>query len=301
MSSNEKKTYQEPDEIDLLLLLERVIIFFKKYKWLFAAAAAAGLLLGYIKYTSIPEVYKSRMVIRPFQLANQEEILIINNWDELLRKKEYPVLAAAFNCNENILPYIKKIRADEVQKVFSGTNPYGFFVDVIVTDNKVLDDLQKGILYGLENSEYVKDKIATRKSNLQDLIAKTTAEIEKLDSAKKTLTGIIEGKGKASSSLIVDGFSINRQMIDMQEKLLNYKEALQFANAVQVLQSFSKFRKPIGPNIVYWMGIGMIFFLVLAYAIALVHSVNMKLKARRQTNNIFPKQEQQVNELRIYK
>src|SRR5262249_51828210 len=148
----------------------------------------------------------------------------------------------------------KKIKADEVQKVFSGTNPYGFFVDVVVNDNSVLPPLQKGIAYGLENSPFVKEKIIAKKATLRQLIAKTNAEITKLDSIKNALAGVVTGRVRPSSAIILDGFSVNRQMIDLQEKLLNYEEALQFADAIQVLQGFSQFQTPVRPNFIFWTG-----------------------------------------------
>ena len=298
---NDNNFSRDDDNIDLLLLIERAIGFFKKYRRLFIIALVMGCSVGFTIYRSIPDTFTSRMVIRPFQLANQEEILIINNWNELLTKKEHATLATILNCDKKILRRVKKIRADEVQKVFSGTNPYGFFVDVIVADNEVLPELQKGIVYGLENSPFVKEKIAIRKSNLQILIAQTNSEIKKLDSIKNAITGIVTGKAKPSSSIILDGFSVNRQMIDIREKLLNYEEALQFADAIQVLQGFSQIQKPVRPNFIFWTGAGCIFFLAIAYVIALVHSVNEKLKARKQANGIYITPEQKVNELRIFK
>jgi hypothetical protein len=140
--------------------------------------------------------------------------------------------------------------------------------------------LQKSIVYAFENNEYTKERLSVRKANLEELIEKTTAEMQKLDSIKREIGNIIEGKGKSSSSLIVDGSSVNRQWIEMNEKLLAYKAELKFSNAVEVLQGFSKFKKPFNPKLIPWLVMGTGFFLVLAYLVALISSINEKIKLR---------------------
>lgn len=285
MSTDTKNPDPQSEDIDLLLLIERSILFFRKFRWIFIIAGLFGLSSGILIYRSLPKVYKSRLIVHSFILTNQEEIGIADNWSELLKKKEYAALASIFNCRENILHSLKEIKAEEIQKVFTPTNPNGFFIEVNVTDNSILDDLQNGIVYGFENSPYIKERLTVRRANLRELIDKTSAEIQKLDSTKKILENIMGGTGRSSSSIITDGSSINRLLIEMNEKLLSLKVELKFANAIQVLQSFSKFRKPIGPKRVVWVALGLIVFLSLAYMYALYSSVKEKLKNRSRLRN----------------
>lgn len=276
---------QESEDIDLLLLIERGILYFKRYAWAFTIAITFGLLLGIFFYRSLPTVYTSRMIVHSFMLANQEEIQIVDNWNRLLKKKEYETLAAVFHCRQDVLTRVKSIKAEEIQKVFSAVNPNGFSIEVTVTDNAILPELQNGIIYGFENSEYVKDRLLVKRANMQELIDKTNTEIQKIDSTKRILDNIITGKGRASSSLIVDASAINRQQIEMNEKLLSYKESLKFSNAVQVLQSFNKFKKPSGPKLIVWLLIGLVFSLCLAFVFTLFHSVRVRLKERAALRN----------------
>jgi hypothetical protein len=285
MTVDTKKPDSAPDDIDLLLLLERSLLFFKKYRWVFIIAIVTGISAGIFMYSYLPNIYKSRLIVHSFLLTNQEEIQIVANWNELLKKKEYAELAGAFNCPENIFGKLKQIKAEEIQKVFTTTNPHGFIIEAEVTDNAILDDLQKGIVYGFENSEYVKEKLAVKRATLEELIDKTGAEIQKLDSTKRTVENIIEGKGRSSSFLIVDVSSINRQLIEMNEKLLGFRAELKFTKAIQVLQGFSKFRKPVNPKLIPWLVLGLVFFLGLAYILALFSSINEKLKKRSLLKN----------------
>ncbi len=146
-----------------------------------------GLASGICIIAFSPTFTDRELVMHSFFLTNQENIEIIENWNSLLGKKEYAELSATLNCPANLFPKVKKISAGEIQKVFSVTNPNGFLVEVNVTDNSILDDLQKAIVYGLENTEYVKLRLDSRRASLDELIDKTAAEIIKLDSTKKLL------------------------------------------------------------------------------------------------------------------
>lgn len=282
MTTDEKRTEAPSEDIDLLLLLERFISFTKKYRWIFFVAILCGLLSGYLFYRSIPTTYRSRMLVHSYFLTNQEHLQIVSNWNNLLKQKEYKALADAFNCSENILHGVKQMRPREIQQVFTPSNPNGFTIDVLVTNNNLLDSLQAGIAYGFENNEYIKERLAVKRAALQELITKTSEEIKKLDSTKKIMEGIIGGKEHSSASLIVDGSSINRQLIEMDEKLLGFKESLQFTKAVEVLQNFNKFKKPAGPHLIPWLVIGLFFFLCLAWAYSVLNNISQKLKKRNQ-------------------
>jgi hypothetical protein len=280
MTQDSRHINSSTDDIDLLLLIERSVSFFKKYKWIFLTSIIMGLAAGIFVYNYLPRTYKSKIVAHSFLLTNQEQIRIIENWNALLGKREYSELSAALNCPENLLQQVKKISADEIQKIFSTTNPNGFVIEVTVTDNAILDNLQKAIVYGLENSEYVKQRLDSRRAGLKELIDKTSTEIIKLDSTKKTVENIIEGKSKSSSSLIIEGATINKQLIEMNEKLLAYKDELKFTASVQVFQGFSKFKKPAGPHLIPWLIVGVLFFLASGFLYSLVSSINSKLKKR---------------------
>jgi hypothetical protein len=280
MTETTKSTTTVSDDIDLLLLVEKTFLFFRKYKLVFIIAIILGLLFGMMAYRSLPTIYKSRMVVHSSFLTNQEQIKIIENWGDLLVKDEYTELSALLNCDKNLLTGVKKISADEIQKVFSVNNPNGFVIDVNVTDNTILDDLQKAIVYGLENNNYVKQRLDARRATLSELINKTSIEVIKLDSTKKAVENIIAGKVKTSSSLIIEGATINRQLIDMTEKLLSYKDDLKFTASVQVYQGFSKFSKPSGPHLIPWLFIGLLLFLPLAFLFCFLNSLNNKIKNR---------------------
>ena len=280
MTTENQKQHILSDDIDLFRLIERTLLFFKKYKWVFLIALVLGFASGIITYMNLPKIYKSRLVLHSFTLSNPNFIQIIDNWNSLLKKGEHQSLAATFNCSEKLLGSVKQIKANEVQKVFTQSNPNGFYIDVFVTDNSLLPELQNAIKYGLENNEYVKEQLAVRRENLGQLINEVSLEITKMDSTKNKVERMIGSRQTGSSSLIIDISGLNSQLIGMNEKLLSLKQELKFTSAVQVLQSFSKFSKPAGPKLFVTLGIGIIGFLVLAYLYSLINSINAGLKSR---------------------
>ena len=75
---------EDQENIDLFLLIERSILFFRKYRWIFITAILLGLSAGYFFYRIIPTTYKSRMVVHSFMLTNQEEIQIVKTKEKEL-------------------------------------------------------------------------------------------------------------------------------------------------------------------------------------------------------------------------
>ena len=272
--------HREPDEIDLLNLVERSISFFRRYRWLFIIALILGLLFGFLFYRAIPTTYRSSMLVHTSILTNQEEIQIIRNWNELLNKGEHEILGKILNTDPSILSKVKKIRGEEIQQVFSPVNPHGFKIEALVTDTSILDELQDGLVYGFDNSSYVAERLQMNRLALQDLITKAETESRKLDSTRTTIENIMRGRGSASSPIIIEGSDIHLQLLELNEKLVGFKRELEFTRAVQVLHGFQKFSQPAGPRLFPWLVIGLVVFLALAYVVALFSSVNRSLKQR---------------------
>jgi len=268
------------DDIDLIALLERSILFFRKYKWVFLAAVIVGPFLGFMRYRSLPNVYKSRMIVQSPIVTNQNGIQIVANWDQVLKSGNYATLAKTFNLGEDIICKAKQLKAEEIQKIFTANNPNGFIIEALVTDNSILTDLQNGIVYGFENNGYVKDRLLVKRNGLQEIIAKTGIELNKMDSTKKMVENVLSGKGSGSTSLIVDASTINLQWIELNEKHLSLMEDLKFSNGVQVLQDFTEFKHPVGPNLFLWLLLGLISCLAITFIYTLFRSINQKLKNR---------------------
>ena len=273
------------DDIDLINIAERAFLFFRRYRIALIIAAVVGIALGCFRYYTSGKIYKSRLILHSSFLTNLEELEIINYWNELLKRNEYNALAQSFNCDENMLHDVVSIEGSEILKNYSASNPNGFYIDARIKDNSVLPGLQKALVYGLNNTEYVKQRLSLRKKDVETLIDKVTAEIQKLDSLKKNIETVITSREKNATSFMLDIPGINREFIDMNEKLLNYREELQFSSSgIQVLQSFVPLNTPVSISLRVMILLGILLCFFIAFIFAIIHSVSERLKKRASSN-----------------
>jgi len=269
MSENQSGQANKSDDLDLINLVESVFSFFRNYSKLIAFFSIAGILAGYTLYKISPKQYESTLLLHSSTLTNTEQINIIENWNALLRDGEYAALGERLNCDSAMLKKVANISAAEIQKLYIPNNPNGFVVKAIVRDNAVLDSLYKGIIYGLENSDYIKAKLASRRTILGELIGKVKTEISKLDSTKKNIENSINSNNQHSSSFIIDVSTITSQVISLNEKLLGYQDELKFSAAVLVFHKFEKFEKPVSPKFFKSVVLGFIGGFAIGYLLSM--------------------------------
>ena len=282
---NGKAQNTASDDIDLINIVERAFLFFRRYRVTFIIAIVAGIALGCFRYYTSGKIYKSRLILHSSFLTNLEEIEIITYWNELLKRDEYKALAQSFNCDESLFHEVVSIEGSEILKNYSASNPNGFYIDARVKNNAILPGLQKALVYGLNNTEYVKQRLSLRKKDVETLIDKVTVEIQKLDSLKKSIETVITSKEKNATSFMFNIPGVNKEFIDMNEKLLNYREELQFSSSgIQVLQSFVPLNTPVSISLKVMILLGILFCLFIAVISTIVHSVSQRLKKRASSN-----------------
>lgn len=282
---NGKAQHVASDDVDLINVAERAFIFFRRYRTIFIIAIVAGIALGCLRYYTSGKIYKSRLILHSSFLTNLEELEIINYWNELLKRNEYSALAQSFNCNESMLQNVVSIEGSEILKNYSASNPNGFYIDVRIKDNSILPALQRALVYGLNNTEYVKQRLQLRKKDVETLIDKVTAEIQKLDSVKKNIETVITSREKNATSFMLDIPGVNKEFIDMNEKLLSYREELQFSSSgIQVLQSFVPLNTPVSISLRVMILLGILFCLFIAFIVTIMYSVSERLKKRASSN-----------------
>jgi hypothetical protein len=223
------------------------------------------------------------MILRSTYLTNMEQIGIIGDWNELLKRNERGTLAQILGCDGPLLHNLVSCEAAEILKNYSASNPNGFYVDVKVKNNSILPELQKAIVNGLNNTPLVKQKLLSRRANLKELIGKVSIGISKLDSLKSNIEKIVSNREKNSSALMLDVTGVNRELIDMNEKLLGYQDELK-SSGVQVVQGFLPFNTPVSISLRVLIVLGLIVCLSIAYLVTLAIFVNDRLKKRRVAN-----------------
>jgi hypothetical protein len=214
-------------------------------------------------------------------LSNQEEIQIIDNWRDLLSQGQRAELAKTWNCDEQTVHNLRSISAEEILRTYESNNPNGFLVNVTVTDTSILQRLQDGIVYGLNNSPYTKEKIETRQKRNIALINELEKEISRLDFTRNSIDSIIKVNKPGPNLLLVDISKLNAESIELNEKMLGYQEELKFLSAVQVLENFTR-----GPltrkGLVKFAVMGLALGAFIGYIISLLVYVKRRIKKNGQ-------------------
>jgi hypothetical protein len=272
------KLVQHPaDELDVVAVLKNALSFFSIYGKLLLIVALTGMLAGGLRFLTTPNLYSSSLILKPTLLSDPEQLELINSWTTLLKKKELPVLAREFNVDENLLKKVVSIKTEELQKSPVLNNFTAFTLTVLVTDTAVLQPLQKGILHGLDNSAYVKEKLAARKNILRNMIQTVQQEITRLSAMQAAVESSLQQNNGNGSRFMLNVSDISNQLATLQEKKLNYEENLSFASAVYVLQNFYTPSKPAHPQLIKLLVIGFAGGLFLGCAIALFLYLRKKL------------------------
>jgi hypothetical protein len=267
-----------PDELDVIALIQKGLSFFDHFKIILLSFSVAGLASGLYFYFDSPRQYSTRLIAHSMFLSNQEEIGIVDNWKALLSKGGKSQLAGVMNCNARVVKKLSSISAEEILKVYASDNPNGFIINVTVTDTSILDELQNGIVYGLNNSPYVKEKLAIRKTRDNDLIKRTTEEIEKLNAFKALASNLIQTKSKNTAPVMIDISRTSAETIDLNEKLLSYREDLKFLTGIHVLENFNK-GKLERHGLLKFPFLGIATGLFIGYLISLLLFARQKMKA----------------------
>jgi hypothetical protein len=272
------KLVQHPsDELDVMALFKKALLFFSHYGKLLLIVAFTGLLAGALRFWLTPNLYSSTMVIQPTMLSDPEQMALIDHWSTLLKKRERPELAQQFHVDVKLLRKVLSIKTEELQKSFAPNNFTAFTLTVLVTDTAILQPLQKGIEFALENSEYIKDKLAAKKNNLRSIIQTIDQEITRLNKMQTIIETNLQQQNDNGGRFMVNISDISGQIAGLQEKKLNFQEALSFTSVVHVLQNFYTPDRPTYPVLLKQLLLGLAGGLMLGAAIAFYLYIRRKM------------------------
>jgi prefoldin subunit 5 len=271
------KLIQHPsDELDVMALFRNALLFFSHYGKLLLIVAFTGLLAGALRFWITPNIYSSSMVVQPVLLSDPEQMALIDNWSALLKKKELSLLADQLQVNKPLLKKVLSIKTAELQKSYAPNNYTAFTLTVLVTDTAVLQPLQRGIVYALDNSEYIKDKLAARKNNLRSFIQTLQQEITRLRNMQATIETNLQ-KQTNGGGFMVNISDISTQIANLQERKFRSEEELAFLSATHVLQYFYTPDKPTYPQLLKQLLMGLAGGLILGFVIAFYLHVRRKM------------------------
>jgi hypothetical protein len=240
MSDRSLPPTQAADDLDTGQLLINTITFLRRYGWKLALSSLAGLLVGGFIYYLLPHTYKAKMVVESSVVSNAQDLRIINNWDGLLNRGGYPELSRLFNQPLDAVSTLNEIKAELIPGIDETS---GIVIEVTVSDSAALPAIQQGIVYALGNSEYIRQRVQTRRENLQSQIQQTRLELNRLDSVKPYIGSFSSVNQPANTRLVLDVSNISGQRLNCEDRIALFEERLKFLKGVYLLQDFVRSKR----------------------------------------------------------
>ncbi len=240
------------DEIDLLELFTKAILALKNNFIALVLAFIIGSGLGLIYYKFNPNVYESEMIITSDILTESYSKSIFTNVQKLIKENNLTSLSSILHLSESQAAAIKAVelkgtleKGDNLQEQ---TKTY-ITITVKSLDNTIWLSLQPGIAAFIENNDFVKIRVAQRKKFYSSLLMKIDHELNDLEIMKSK---IMDGKLSSNSKdgmLLLDPTTINSKILELNKEKINYQNSLELVNSVQVVGSFTAFKKPVSPKL----------------------------------------------------
>ncbi len=268
MSTREReRVFSQTDEIDVIAVFSSLLQFISRHKLKLILFPLVGLVLAYFIYLRTTRSYDISMLANSKILTGEEVANIIASWHSLIVNGESNLLASQLGVSSGVVDEIRKIEATANIGSDKGT----FVLKATVTDNSIIDSLQKGIVYGLANNAYATERSSFRKRQLNELKQKSQQEIQQLDSVKYALQKLITvGSNRTASPFLADPGNINVRRMELYEKLLETNEQLQFIEHIQIIQNFNKVNEPNNPKRMPYLSLGIVTGFLLALFFALI-------------------------------
>ncbi|MBX2895014.1 MAG: hypothetical protein KF763_06210 [Cyclobacteriaceae bacterium] len=265
--SPEKKSVVAADEIDLTELMVSIIKFLNKNLVVFSVFILLGIGFSILAYAISPRVYESKMILQSDILTESYAERITESLDRLIKEGNSRVLSSRLNISEDEAEKINKIEIESVKQTTASKEKEEsiFIITCEIKDKSILPELQDGIIALLRNNEFVKIRVKQRETYYTSLIAKIQEEINSLDSLKKRL---FQGKpvyGKSAEMMLVEPTSIYSKIIDLNKEQINYKNALELVNSIQLVEGFTAFEKPAKPKLSIALILGFVGGVFLAF------------------------------------
>lgn len=181
------------------------------------------------------------------------------------------------------------------EKLIKNNSKYRITVEVF--SNDLLQNIQDGLVYYLENNDYVERRIDVQKENLQALRAKLQEERGKLDVLKGLLAdnfSRLSENGRTGSNNVIlgsaenmtDPLNVYREDIKLYNEELSIHKQLALMENVEVIKSFTAFKKPANLSLLKMILLSGLIGLGAAYALVLLLEANKALNRYEQREQL---------------
>lgn len=249
------------DEIDLGLMLLKISEVLGRNKVVVGFALIAGLGLGFAYSQLRKPYYESNLVIESRMLNYPLGNSLITTLQQLIDEGNHSVLEEKLSLEPNQAILLKSFEVVELKDAGSlkqiEIDPSTMIkIRVQLYKNEVLAQLEKGIINYLEKNPYVRKRVEIKKENLQILQKRILNEVEQLDQLKATLYQNMASKADRTNITVIDPANVFKELIELYETELDTRSQLELINNIQVIESFTAFKRPIKPSKIWSMLVG---------------------------------------------
>lgn len=272
MTKSPDSRHASGDEIDLGLLLLKIIKKIKKNFKVVLSFLIFGLLCGLAYFFTSQPKYESTMVVNSKILTENNATNLLESLQELIDDKYYTLLASQLKIEDSVAEKVYEINVDALNEGEdeSETKEQVFLqIAVTVSDTGILPQLEKGIINFLENNQYANRRVSLKRERFTALITETQEEINQIDSLKNKVDAGLLLQGQGANVVMMEPVNIYTASIALFEKKQDYIEQLELANSIHLVKGFIAFQKPVSPklmiNVISGMALGVFVAIIIIF------------------------------------
>ena len=265
------------DEIDLIEVFTNIYLFFKKHFWFLFGAVLVGAILGYSTKFYTQKFYESSMLIESEILTDEILMEYINNIQTLLDDKNYILLQEKMEIDSSELIDINSIDANFVYDEEEKKRLNYLSVKAITNNNKVLKNMDQGILNFIDKEEYFQNEIQIFRKNAQNLIQNINQEIHKIEQLQANFISPKNNNGEIK--IYYQEKSLQEELLLLTKEKQALEKAIQLAAPFRVIKDFTIYKNPKTKATTYTLA-GALIFGFIAFLILIVRNINRSLKEK---------------------
>jgi len=238
------------DEIDLLELLLKGILTLKANFLAVLVLFLVGVASGLVYFYTSTKFYQNRMIVSSSILTQSYARVMFENANKLIGEGNVASLASQFKVSQEAVEKISSLSVEGLSKIpgeeFKESERFVIIAEV--RGEQALPELQKGLINYLEDNDFAKVRVEQNRRTLQQMLSTVTQEINDLQELKARIS---DGRffQATKGNVMFDPTTVNSKILELSEKKLNYGNALELSNSVQVVEGFSEFKKEIRPRL----------------------------------------------------
>jgi uncharacterized protein involved in exopolysaccharide biosynthesis len=245
------------DEIDFQELAVGIIRYLKSNYKFISLAIITALVAAIVYIVTTKKEYESRMIIST-DLLTENMSEQVNDRLSNLAKGSASILARQLGISESEASQITGLEIEFLETIRSQTPTLTsdenlFIVTATMLSKDLIPHLQTGLIFFLEQNDFIQIRIRQREDKYKTLIAKIDKDMRVMDSLKQRLLDGRPVASKNSEMILIDAGTVFTEMIELKREQIIYKDALELSKSFKVIRDFESDEKPAKPKTLYFL------------------------------------------------